>query len=379
MTTEAQITTNRLNAQKSTGPRTAEGKAAVAQNAVKHGLRAQAVVLPGEEPDQYGRYHQEMLDQLHPEGLPETDLAERIVGLTWRLRRAGRYHDAVFAALYEQQAAEAAAESAPPEAAAGELYAPDRVLGRMLLADFSGPRVLERVQVYERRIESSLSRAWSDWRKLRDQPRPSAGRGILSFAGTGDTPATRTPDGVTTNRPADTPCPTKPMGPQASEGNGGGGTNKPHRHGPTVGKETTVNKQSQSAGPAFGGLRGRWYKQSQFPGSHRRSGRSIQPPAPAAPLYRMTGCGRNTRAVRPPFSQGQAPRTNAKSRIRMHERRESGGIAKALGLDDGPTHGKSAIAKLRGLRLTMPPRRSCDFAFAVDRPQLPVDARTALW
>ena len=118
MTTEAQVATNRLNAQKSTGPRTAEGKAAVAQNAVKHGLRAQAVVLPGEEPDQYDRYHQEMMDQLHPEDLPETDLAERIVGLTWRLRRAGRYHDAVFEALYEQQAAEAA-ESAPPETEAG--------------------------------------------------------------------------------------------------------------------------------------------------------------------------------------------------------------------------------------------------------------------
>ena len=254
MTTEAQIATNRLNAQKSTGPRTAEGKAAVAQNAVKHGLRAQAVVLPGEEPDQYGRYHQEMMDQLHPEGLQETDLAERIVGLTWRLRRAGRYHDAVFEALYEQQAAETATESAPPETQAGELYAADRVLGRMLMADFSGPRVLERVQVYERRIESSLSRAWSDWRKLRDQPRPSAGRGFLFFDGTGDTPATRTPDGVTTNRPADTPCQTKPVGPQASEGNGGGGTNKPNRNGPTVGKETTVNKQSQWAGPALGGL-----------------------------------------------------------------------------------------------------------------------------
>jgi hypothetical protein len=222
MTTEAQVTTNRLNAQKSTGPRTAEGKAAVAQNAIKHGLRAQAVVLPGEEPDQYDRHRQEMMDQLHPEGHPETDLAERIVGLAWRLRRAGRYHDAVFAALYEQAAE--AAESASPGTEAGELYAADRVLGRMLLADFSGDRVLERVQLYERRIESSLSRAWSDWRKLRDQ-----------------------------FRPANTPGQTKPMGPQASAGNGGGGTNKPNHNGPAVSQEATVNKQSQSAGPALGG------------------------------------------------------------------------------------------------------------------------------
>ncbi len=47
MATEAQILANRRNAQKSTGTRTREGKAAVSQNAVKHGLLArQAVISP---------------------------------------------------------------------------------------------------------------------------------------------------------------------------------------------------------------------------------------------------------------------------------------------------------------------------------------------
>ncbi len=38
MAAEAQILTKRPNAQRSTGPRTAEGKAAVSKNAVRHGL-----------------------------------------------------------------------------------------------------------------------------------------------------------------------------------------------------------------------------------------------------------------------------------------------------------------------------------------------------
>jgi hypothetical protein len=37
MSTEAQINANRLNAQKSTGPRTPEGKAASSLNALKSG------------------------------------------------------------------------------------------------------------------------------------------------------------------------------------------------------------------------------------------------------------------------------------------------------------------------------------------------------
>jgi hypothetical protein len=49
MATEAQIKANQQNAQKSTGPRTAEGKAAVSRNAVKHGLFASDPVILGEQ------------------------------------------------------------------------------------------------------------------------------------------------------------------------------------------------------------------------------------------------------------------------------------------------------------------------------------------
>src|SRR5260370_7174360 len=53
MATAAQITANRANAQKSTGPRSVEGKSASRFNALKHGIDAASVVIPGEAPPEY--------------------------------------------------------------------------------------------------------------------------------------------------------------------------------------------------------------------------------------------------------------------------------------------------------------------------------------
>ena len=55
MTTNAQIKANRNNAKKSTGPRTEQGKARVAKNALKHGLLARDTVLPGEDAADFDR------------------------------------------------------------------------------------------------------------------------------------------------------------------------------------------------------------------------------------------------------------------------------------------------------------------------------------
>jgi hypothetical protein len=46
---EAQIQENRLSAQRSSGPQTENGKRAVHYNALKHGLLAEASLLPGED------------------------------------------------------------------------------------------------------------------------------------------------------------------------------------------------------------------------------------------------------------------------------------------------------------------------------------------
>jgi len=87
MSSEQQITANRLNAQKSTGPRTPEGKACVSLNARKHGLTGRDVVMPNERPEDYDAFREGLLNSLDPYGDLEGMLADRIVVDAWRLRR----------------------------------------------------------------------------------------------------------------------------------------------------------------------------------------------------------------------------------------------------------------------------------------------------
>src|SRR3982074_528124 len=90
MATEKQFEANRQNAQKSTGPKTPEGRAAVRLNGVKHGLTAKTLVLKGESESDFT----ELLDSLEAEHAPATPTEEALVVqlamATWRLRRL--YH-----------------------------------------------------------------------------------------------------------------------------------------------------------------------------------------------------------------------------------------------------------------------------------------------
>ena len=104
MATQAQIQANRMNAQKSTGPRTAEGKAIASQNALKHGLLAQQTVIAGEDVGEFEFYRDELLGELAPAGATESVLAERVVSLSWRLRRAERAQNEAFDALLAKDA-----------------------------------------------------------------------------------------------------------------------------------------------------------------------------------------------------------------------------------------------------------------------------------
>ena len=92
MTTDRQLAANRQNAQHSTGPRTAEGKAASSRNNTRHGLRSTSPVLPRlESIEAWEQHRTSTIASLAPETAIEEALAERVALILWRLNRVVRY------------------------------------------------------------------------------------------------------------------------------------------------------------------------------------------------------------------------------------------------------------------------------------------------
>ena len=87
MTTNAQIKANGKNAKKSTGPRSEEGKARSAKNALKHGLLARDTVLPGEDPADFDRQLSALEADIQPANSLEFELVRQIADAQWRMHR----------------------------------------------------------------------------------------------------------------------------------------------------------------------------------------------------------------------------------------------------------------------------------------------------
>ena len=94
MTSPNQLAANRRNAQRSTGPRTPEGKSAMRYNALKHGILAQAVIPAALEPYESRDDFDALITTLHDEFAPanaiEELLVEQIATAYWRLARLYR-------------------------------------------------------------------------------------------------------------------------------------------------------------------------------------------------------------------------------------------------------------------------------------------------
>ena len=185
-TTKKQIDANHVNAKKSTGPRTAEGKARVRLNAIKHGLRAEQVVVLGgptaEDPAEFDSLLSNMLHDCKPAGALERVLVERLAVSFWRLRRAYRF---------EARAIERANEPNPMSKMLEELsQLPPHKPG---LQELPGLRSLDKLVRYELMIDRELLRTAVQLERLQHTRKLEERRAVPEPGPSGSGPAADPP------------------------------------------------------------------------------------------------------------------------------------------------------------------------------------------
>lgn len=91
MSSAAKIAANRSNAQKSTGPKTSQGRAKSSTNSITHGLTSSAATIFAAQPAEIPRYdalRESLFKQCLPEGELELQTFERFVFATFQADRA---------------------------------------------------------------------------------------------------------------------------------------------------------------------------------------------------------------------------------------------------------------------------------------------------
>lgn len=87
---EARRLRNKANAARSTGPKTPEGKRRSRLNALKHGLRAEEIVLPSENPEEFEALRDAFREEWGPRSVTRATLVDSLAAGAWKLQRCRR-------------------------------------------------------------------------------------------------------------------------------------------------------------------------------------------------------------------------------------------------------------------------------------------------
>ena len=169
MTSKKQLVANRRNARKSTGPRTAKGKAKSGKNAIKHGLLSQYVVIYDENQAEFDACRDRFWGQLDPVGELEIMLAERIVGAFSRLRRADRIEAGLFEEMFNRKRDSDANRARVLEKLSGEPVGEpvgEPTFAESVSFDFVSANTLSKFWRYQSHIERSMYRALHELQRL---------------------------------------------------------------------------------------------------------------------------------------------------------------------------------------------------------------------
>ena len=172
----ARLEANRLNAQKSTGPRTAAGKRRASMNGVSHGIFCNDIVLPRESATLFKAFRDAFLFQLQPRNIVELMLVDRIVTANWKLKRLNQIEAAItddYALRISNDAADLLADMEPEQrASCGFASVSDS--SRIAAADaqaraFSDEEssTMERLDRHGHRLEMSIHRSLRELQNMR--------------------------------------------------------------------------------------------------------------------------------------------------------------------------------------------------------------------
>jgi hypothetical protein len=147
MASPAQIAANRANAQKSTGPRSVEGKSASRFNALKHGIDAASIVIPGEDPAEYDSLVAQYLIEYSPRSASESFHVDTMIRADWQKRRLETVEADLFRTIMTES--------------------PDNSLAAVLLAESPASKLLLRIQRQIAAFERTWHRANTEFRRAR--------------------------------------------------------------------------------------------------------------------------------------------------------------------------------------------------------------------
>lgn len=148
-----QIAANRANAQKSTGPKTPEGKRIVSQNPIQHGLLAVNPVCLPEEQEEYERFVAQMGTQWQAEEWLERLALDRLIDCAWRLRRVTKIETSLLVLNRNKVAQQATNDGNPAGSTLGGAYV-------------KANRCLVNLSRHERQLERSYQTALQELRCL---------------------------------------------------------------------------------------------------------------------------------------------------------------------------------------------------------------------
>ncbi|HUI58206.1 MAG TPA: hypothetical protein VLY04_24695 [Bryobacteraceae bacterium] len=193
MSSLKQIEANRLNAQKSTGPRSVEGKAAVRMNALKSGIDAQSAIIRGENPADLETLTNEYLAAHSPVTPQERFYVDILIRSDWQMRRLTRADAQIWEYQYDSFS------RMPADCPLGKIY---------VCTD----RTFARLQRRMKDIERSYKDAAQELKRLQSDGVGGTDDRLVSSVDSGpaDQPAPPSPDSA----PSPQPLATEPTPPQ---------------------------------------------------------------------------------------------------------------------------------------------------------------------